>query len=195
MKNAFRKLGLVALAGVVTALTACGDPVTDIDRTQPNRVAKAIFEDSEWYSRATVVDKQFHTTFPFIGFEDGLDRVRWEITQTRLFAYRSYERVPGSTGGEAGEQHVIAVFPIMMHFDVTRAYNPVNGVEQNILIENTFDRPWWEREFMRVNWSRNLVDDFTIAGFVQSLSPMKVTRNANADPANPWKVRFEGLRR
>jgi hypothetical protein len=191
-KNIASRLGaLMAAVTLVVGAAACGEPVGDIDRTQPNRVAKTVF-DGEWWSRATVVDKQFHTTFPFIGFEDGMERIRWEITQTRLIAYRSYERTPGSgSGNDVGDQHAVAVFPIMMHFDVTRAYNPVNGVEQNILIENMFDRPWWERDFIRVNWSRNLVDDWTIAGFVQSLSPMKVTRNANSDPSNPWKVRFE----
>jgi len=180
------KFGAALLA--LTFAMACGE-VADIDRTQPNRTDKSVFE-GEWWSRAIVVDKQIQTTFPFIGYEDGLDRVRWEITQTRLIAYRSYERLPGAEGGNPGEQSIVAVFPIISHFDVTRAYNPVNGVEQNVIIENTFDRPWWERDFVRVNWSRNIVNDiFTVSGNVTA-SSLPIARNANADPVNPWKVRI-----
>jgi hypothetical protein len=42
---------------------------------------------------------------------------------------------------------------------VRRSYNPTTGEELNIVEENMVDRPWYEREYMRVDWSQNLVDN------------------------------------
>ena len=53
----------------------------------------------------------------------------------------------------------MAAYRIDSHFDVRRAYNPSTGEEINVVEENVVDRPWYEREFMRVDWSNNLVDN------------------------------------
>ena len=47
-----------------------------------------------------------------------------------------------------------AMFRIQSHFDIRRAYNPPTGEELNVVEENTIDRPWYEREYMRVDWSQ-----------------------------------------
>jgi hypothetical protein len=181
-------MGLAGTVGV--AGTGCVEPATDINRVQPNYHSKEIFK-GEWYHRQTIVDKQYHVSYPFIGYEGGLDRIRWEVTQDRLIAFRSYEKVPGTEGADPGEQSVVAVFPIISHFDIRRDYNPVSGVESNVIGENTWDRPWWERDYIRVNWASNLADDFDLNGYVRSFQGGVVTDNANADPVNPWKVRSE----
>ncbi len=54
---------------------------------------------------------------------------------------------------------VVAAYRIDSHFDVRRAYNSSTGEELNVVEENTSDRPWYDREFMRVDWSTNLVDN------------------------------------
>jgi hypothetical protein len=41
---------------------------------------------------------------------------------------------------------------------VKRAYNPQTGEELNIVEENTTDRPWYQRDYFRVDWSTNQVD-------------------------------------
>ncbi len=46
----------------------------------------------------------------------------------------------------------IAAFPITGHFDVQRVYNPLTGEQTNVVTENTTDREWWERQYMRVQW-------------------------------------------
>jgi hypothetical protein len=180
MKYAHRIV--LALVAAVAA-TGCGEAV-DINRVAPNVVDKKIF-DGEWYFRSTVVDKQFHTDMVFIGVEGGLERVRWEITESQLIAHRSYEKVPGSDPSNPGDQTVLAIFPITSHFDIKRQYNPVNGVESNVIEENTYDRPWWQRDYMRVDWSRNLAATYDVS----ALGGASVNHNANNDPAYPWKVR------
>jgi hypothetical protein len=54
---------------------------------------------------------------------------------------------------------VVAMFTILTHFDVKRAYNPGTGEDLNIVEENMSDRPWYDRTYMRVDWSQNLVTD------------------------------------
>jgi hypothetical protein len=54
---------------------------------------------------------------------------------------------------------VVAAYRIQTHFDVRRAYNSSTGEEINVVEENVSDRPWYERDFMRVDWSTNLVDN------------------------------------
>ena len=52
----------------------------------------------------------------------------------------------------------MAAYPITSHFDVKRAYNAQTGEELNIVEENTTDRPWYQRDYFRVDWSTNQVD-------------------------------------
>lgn len=185
-----RVAAVVATLGLTVSAAGCIEPPADINRVQPNYLSKSIFE-GEWYTRQLIVDKQFHTSYPFVGYEGDLDRVRFEITEGALIATRSYEKVPGTEPGNAGEQSVVAVFPIQKHFDIRREYNPVNGAESNVIVENDYDRPWWERDFIRVDWSTNRVDDFDLNGAIMSFTAAKLSDNANSDPKNPWKIRHE----
>jgi hypothetical protein len=152
-------------------LTSCF-PLGDIDRTQPNKIQKSIFE-GEWYYHQTIVSVPYATWFTFIGEQpDRSERIRWEIQEQFLLAYRTYDLVVGTDAtaelpGDHNDNTPIAIFPISSHFDVQRSYNTSTGEQTNVLVENTFDRPWYEREYMRVNWSTNLAPNFSfIAGNV-----------------------------
>ena len=46
----------------------------------------------------------------------------------------------------------VVAFPIQGHFDVQRGYSAVTGEETNEIVENTSDREWYERDYMRVGW-------------------------------------------
>ena len=101
----------------------------------------------------------------FIGEQSILERMRWEISEDRLTAYRSYERVqdseaPSALPGTAYQGAPIAAFPVISHFDVQRIYNEATGEQSNVIVENTTDRPWYEREYIRVDWSTNLLANF-----------------------------------
>ena len=93
-----------------------------------------------------------------------MSRIKWQITENLLIGRISYERIDGTDGkgvdefgNKRSEDGVIAVtFGIESHFDIINGYNPTTGEELNIRQENMTDRPWYEREYMRVDWSKNL---------------------------------------
>lgn len=186
--------GIFALVGLGLAATGCGEAI-DINRVGPNVVEKKLL-DGEWYYRSTIVDKQFGTYNTFIGAEGGLERIKWEISENKLIGYRSYERVPGSDPSDPGEQNIVVEFPILKHFDIKRQYNPVNGVESNVIEENDYDRPWYEREFIRVGWNADTarsMDSGNAGGwgaFTGENYVSTVNRNSNETPNYPWKVRI-----
>jgi hypothetical protein len=158
---------LPRLAGIAlcACLVACGLPIGDIDRTQPNKIRKSVFV-GDWYFAQTVIGAPYTTTFTFIGeTTERTERVTWDIQQDFLIAYRSYDLVAGTDAaselpGDHSENTPVAIFPIVSHFDVQREYNPSTGEQTNVISENTWDRPWYEREWMRVDWSQNLAANF-----------------------------------
>lgn len=161
-------LGMVAVSTVVGA--GCAQDVGDIDRTQPNKLDKALFaNDDEWYFRQTVIDTDFQGSMGyFAGLESNMKRVRWVITEDVLYAMSTVEPADGVTQGYLDEETrrvgVVAAFPIQSHFDVQRSYNASTGEQQNVISENGSDRNWYERKYMRVDWSRNLADGMQMFG-------------------------------
>lgn len=90
-------------------------------------------------------------------------RIRWVVDEKFLFAYRSYELTDGAEpDGDAPDfrGQPLAAFAIEGHVDVRREYNPATGEETNVRYEDGADRRWYERAFMRVDWSQNLLTDF-----------------------------------
>ena len=67
---------------------------------------------------------------------------------------------PSALPGTAYQGAPIAAFPVLSHFDVQRIYNEATGEQSNVIVENTTDRPWYEREYIRVDWSTNLLANF-----------------------------------
>ncbi len=183
-----------ALAAMVAVGAAgCAQEVGDIDRTQPNRLAKKDLE-GVWYFKQTVTDAPAQLDYIFTGYSSqGLEKVRWDIREDFLIAYRAYEYQPG-TDDVAGDikdgvttvksdqggfdpsgykEQPVAAFRIQSHFDVQRQFNPSTGEQSNVVIENMSDRPWNERDYIRVDWSTNFItrlDFLTDMNQVSSLS-------------------------
>lgn len=166
----FRSLSLVAaLWG--TTLGACAASRDPIDRTQPNAIDKEILQ-GEWYYGQTVVDIPATLSHTFIGENNfqGLDRIRWDIQENWLYARRSFERIQDGEGNISADGttpdgrpylgSIIAAYKVVSHFDIKRAYNPSTGEEMNVIEENSWDRPWYERRYMRVDWSKNYASNF-----------------------------------
>lgn len=176
-----------AWSWIVVGFVACATDVHDIDRTQANRIDKQIFT-GEWYFRPAVVETEYHNGLLFEGLEGDLDLVKWEIREHQLIAYRSYELLIGAetgTGDTEFKGNPVAMFAITSHFDVIREYNPATGEQNNVLIENTTDRPWWQRRYMRVDWSQNLLNNpFTLEGFANIVgsSPYYIQENEHDNP-------------
>ncbi|CAN5472271.1 hypothetical protein BH09MYX1_BH09MYX1_11720 [soil metagenome] len=167
------RLGLLGLAGAVMwASAGCAQERDAINRVQYNAMDKGFFvganlsdtsDDPEFYMRNTITD------VPYGAAQDGLftatyaqpvTRIKWEISEDALIARLTYEKVKDSDfygAKDTDKGQVVAMFQIQSHFDIRRAYNPQTGEELNVIEENTSDRPWYARQYMRVDWSRNMV--------------------------------------
>jgi len=172
-----------ALLGALVTGTGCAQSIGDIDRTQPDLIAKEHFDEGQWFLRETVVDVPPTSPTSMIGDMGQLEQVVWDIQQDWLVGYRAYEQVPGLDGqaesslanpssqpvaagqGSGREEDVykgnpVVAYRISAHVDVQRGYNARTGEMNNIISENTTDRPWHQRSFMRVDWASNEVDSF-----------------------------------
>src|SRR3954471_12927637 len=173
---------LVGAMGLATGSTVgCAQERAPINRVQADALAKSFFvgtnlkdisDDPEFYMRGTVVDVGYGAA------QDGLftstyaqpiSRIRWEITEKYLNARLSYERISTSDGKgnqvdglvkkKVNDGQIVASYSITSHFDIRRSYNPTTGEEQNVIEENTTDRPWYQRAYMHVDWSTNMATD------------------------------------
>ncbi|MFO0547424.1 MAG: zinc-dependent metalloprotease [Polyangiaceae bacterium] len=183
-------LGAIAALG----LASCAEERPPINRVQPDALSKAFFvgddlvdtsDDPEFYLRNTVVDVAAGAN------ADGLftssdaqpvSRVRFEITEDLLIARLTYELIDHTDGKgvrRTPDGQIVAAFAIKSHFDILRDYNQTTGEVSNVLVENTTDRPWNERTYFRVDWSRNLVTD---AYDLDTLSQLGIYYGVTWDP-------------
>lgn len=156
-------------AGLAAVLAfGCAPSVQTIDRTQPNALHKSQFE-GIWYHRSMVVESDPQAG-PIEGITSNMEKLRWDITEGLLIGYRTYEFLPYAEGlTDEGRDFFgapVVAYAITSHFDIQREYNAVTGVETNVVSENTADRPWYQREYMRVDWTTNLVGSRFVTGFV-----------------------------
>ena len=173
---------VIALVGGSSGLVGCAEERDPIDRTQAGVVVKSFFigedfedfrDDPEFRTKSYNIDSGANTDsyLATIGGSSAVDRVRWEVTENWLFARRSYQESPGADNRGLPRKEVspgkwefpgkptgtiIAAYKIAKHFDVRRAYNAQTGEESNVIEENDADRPWHQREYMRVDWSKNV---------------------------------------
>jgi hypothetical protein len=166
-----------------SAAMGCAGERDPINRVQPGAYDKSFFlgddlqdfkDDPEFRTKSYQIDSPANTSGfgSTIGLSGAVDRIRWDISGdgTLLFARRSYQESPGADNkalpkvkdkdgrdvwqGPANGS-IIAAFKIESHFDIRRDYNPGTGEEGNVIVENSSDRPWYQRQFMRVDWSQN----------------------------------------
>ena len=115
------------------------------------------------------------------------------LDRSFLFADGAYEVVPGADrrvdpvkskigdvrlrDGKPFKGNPVYAYPIVSHFDRQRQYNAATGEVSNVLVEDSADRPWYQREFMRVNWSSNQILNYqNVTGPFDFLSGMLKTR-------------------
>jgi hypothetical protein len=188
---------LLASLALACGMPGCGTPQPAVNRVQPNALEKAVFA-GEWYFQQTVIDTPYSAGFTFVGEQGGLERVRWEIQENYLIARRSYQWIadsePTGVGGPSdAEGAPIATYRILSHFDIRRQYNTTTGEELNVIEENSTDRPWYERQFMRVDWSTNLTaetDLFLISRIIDGVEAEPVAYYTQ-DQNDPNRPRFE----
>ena len=145
-------------------------------------------DDPEFYFRTTVVDVAAGAGSEELFTSSDAQptvRVRWEITETKLIARLSYELIDntdgtGTTGGRPAttprrqrpapprEGPGARRPPTARSSPASRsrststsaaATTRTTGEENNVVEENDKDRPWNQRDYVRVDWSKNLVTD------------------------------------
>ncbi|AKU98044.1 hypothetical protein AKJ09_04708 [Labilithrix luteola] len=179
------RIGLIALvigvsggSGLAVGCAAERDP---INRVQPNALPKSFFlgenlqdykDDPEFRTKTYNIDSAANTDSyaGTIGGASAVERIRWEVTENMLFARRAYQESPGADDRGLPRKEVspgqwefpsgpngtiVAAYKILSHFDIRRDYNSSTGEQTNVIVENSSDRPWNEREYMRVDWSKN----------------------------------------
>ncbi|MBX3272695.1 MAG: hypothetical protein KF729_20710 [Sandaracinaceae bacterium] len=178
-----RLLNTLAVLGAFSIFVGgCGDLQPPVNRVGVNVIEKSALEGT-WYMHQTIIQMAYEgapigfvganagdATGGFLGFS--IPRIRWVIDENFVYAYRDYELIgdpddPFRYRGDEDADYLgqpVAAFRIQSHFDIRRTYNSVTGEEQNVVVENTNDRHWYERQFMRVDWSQNLVSPSFQAG-------------------------------
>jgi hypothetical protein len=167
---------LISAAALALVAAACGRGPELIDRTQPNYMKKSELLSGTWYMLETVVDVPASSPMSVVGDQGELEKVRFELQEDNLIAYRTYEIIPGLDpqvdreksyrghivylNGQPYRGAAVAAWPVMSHFDRQRQYNPATGEQTNVLEENASDRPWYERDYVRVDWSKNLITNY-----------------------------------
>jgi hypothetical protein len=163
------------------ALSGCVEEVGLIDRTQANFIEKAKLH-GVWYEVDVVTDIPIAANFGFTGQtnfagEEG-GKVLFDIQENHLVVYPysvkvtgldpKYQRRKIRTYWKEGKEdefielavgNPVGMYPITSHFDRVRDYSTSTGEQSNVLVENTVDNPWWKRKYMRVDWSRNSVQN------------------------------------
>jgi hypothetical protein len=168
---------LVATLAVASLLmsTGCAEQREAVDRVQPFALDKTLFvgedlvdpsDNPEFWTQGTLIDVGYGAAQSGLftsTYAQPMTRIKWKITEDLLMGRLAYERIANSDGKGLGtaiqDGPVVVTYRIEKHFDISRAYNPTTGERLNILEENAIDRPWNEREYMRVDWSRNLNTD------------------------------------
>jgi hypothetical protein len=189
---AFGLVALTALGG--GGLQGCAEERDPINRVQPLALSKSLFvradgegkyltDSDSWYFRGVITDVPTSQAVAFVGAATEMYRVKWEITEKKLIAYREDPDILGSGDKSGG---IVASFPIDKHFDVRRAYNASTGEEQNTIEENDSDREWQKREYFRVDWANNELEkrNFTGFGFDEFAAVKRFQTEANS-PDHP----------
>ena len=181
-------LGTALLLGAAV-VAGCASERTVRNTVQPNIVRKADLV-GQWYYLPTVVDVPYGNSATFIGDSGEVEKIVWDVEEGVLYARRAIEQINNTDKAPGQTNFVgqpIGAWRIESQFDIIRDYNAATGEESNVIRETT-ERPWYQREFIRVNWSTNLAGNW---GFmVDKVQTQPITYYVT-DPNSPEALRFE----
>lgn len=205
-------LAAAAVLAISGAMGACVQDVGTINRTSPDKIDKRQFE-GVWMYVGTVTDAPFSSATAFVGqmnFGD-VAKVVFDIQEKFLIAYPVVERVEGTEKDwklqsirkywdpdhrdEFAKMYVgppVARWSITKHFDLKRNYNSYNGAQSNELTENTTDRPWYERDYIRVDWASQAIPSFFFSlGQSKGMTAYLVSQSHAGEP-DSWTMDKDG---
>ncbi len=175
--------GVVGSSGGMVGCASERDP---INRVQLNAIPKSFLlgadytdakDDPEFYARSMLIKVPYGQSggdaLLFTNSINSVSKIKWQIQEDKLIGRVSFERIVGTDGqgkntttnGAADPTKPIAQndglvvyqFRIVSQFDIRRAYNSGTGEESNVVEENSVDRPWVQRDYVRVDFSKNIV--------------------------------------
>lgn len=198
-----RNVSILLVWWCLYMVTGCQEQQPPVNRIQANALDKNIFRDSEWYALKTVIDTPYSSDATMVGEAGALQKIQWEIQEKYLIARRTYQHIrqseDDSVAGEGANQNpLVAMYGIESHFDIRREYNSTTGEELNVVVENTTDRVWYDRAYMRVDWSKNLISEeefpLTSATYGVALEPVNYYVQEHDHPFAPKFERDENGR-
>ncbi len=173
-----RKWLLFGMVLALGGLVGCAEEVEDVNRSESGllNLQKTQF-DGDWYFRQTVVDVPPTVGLLFDGIESKVEKIRFEIREDQLIAHRVHEAIPGleQDGTLPGAEFVgspVASWDIDDHYDIIRDFNRQTGEQTNVITTDMTLRPWYEREYMHVNWSSQRLEGpaVDLEGFLNFIS-------------------------
>ena len=190
-----KTLAWVVLASAL-AVGGCAQENAPRSFVQPNVLKKSDIEGT-WHYIQTVTDAPPTSSIMFVGQSSELMKIKFDVQEKFLYARRSYEQIQGSEDAYQEDPtkyqgQPVAAWPITSHFDIIRDYNSTTGEETNKIIESQ-ERPWNEREFIRVDWSSNQVTDYVGLGVNFFFNDATVSNVSfwESDPTKPDALHFE----
>lgn len=181
----FARAAVVAALALAVPLTmaSCASERPPRSFVQPNVIKKADLDGTFYYVQ-TVTDAPPSNGAMFIGLATDLMKIRFDVQENYLYATRAFEQIEGSEDAAEADRLGYKGQPLaawrISHFDIIRDYNSTTGEQTNRIIEST-ERPWMQREFIRVDWSMNLVTDFTGLGLSMFFDGIR------AQPISYWE--------
>lgn len=199
------------VVGSSSGMIGCAAERDPINRVQANAIPKSLLvgsdyegtqDDPEFYARSMVINVPYGESgsdfLMFTNTINSMSKIKWQIQENFLVGRISFERIDGTDGNgiannakdpttgkpkAIAEQNGVVVyqFPITSQFDIRRDYNSQTGEEANVIVENTTDRPWYQRDYVRVDFSQNLV---TTAYDFDTLSLLGVYNGITYSPTN-----------
>src|SRR4029079_11347686 len=104
---------------------------------------------------------------------NSVSKIKWQIQEGKLIGRVAFERITGTDQQGLGDTRraqadptkplaqndglVVYEFAIEKQFDIRRAYNAQTGEASNAVEANDQDRAWVDRDYVRVDFSKNLV--------------------------------------
>ena len=162
-------------------------------------------ERKTWYYRRTVVDApETGGAHASIGSGDlfVIQRVQFRVEESALLGFTDYQLVEGVEEGEYEGSDIrdfgspLITIPILTHFDITRSYDPNTLTPGNVVAPN-MERPWFEREYVRLLWNRI---GFSDNPWLMAVEMMDNVPGAGGQTyvdedaaSNPWRARITPL--
>jgi hypothetical protein len=203
-------------------MVGCAAERDPINRVQLNAIPKSFLvgadytdakDDPEFYARSMLIKVPYGQSggdsLLFTNSINSVSKIKWQIQEDKLIGRVSFERIVGTDGqgkntttnGAAdptkplaqNDGLVVYEFRIESQFDIRRGYNSGTGEENNVVEENSSDRPWVQRDYVRVDFSKNMVttaydfDTLSLLGLYNAIdyAPLEFDIRNPDDPNAP----------